>query len=121
MLGISSQEAVGRPYREVFRDPLLQPVAEALEEVMHSEEGSWEGKISLSHGKITRTLVVNAVGLMDEAGKNLGQLVVFDDLTQLVKAQRVAAWREVARRIAHEIKNPLTPIQLSVASRKTLL
>jgi two-component system, NtrC family, nitrogen regulation sensor histidine kinase NtrY len=43
----------------------------------------------------------------------MGTVVVFDDLTQLMKAQRMAAWREVARRIAHEIKNPLTPIQLS--------
>jgi two-component system nitrogen regulation sensor histidine kinase NtrY len=43
----------------------------------------------------------------------MGTVVVFDDLTQLLKAQRMAAWREVARRIAHEIKNPLTPIQLS--------
>jgi len=43
----------------------------------------------------------------------MGTVVVFDDLTQLIKAQRMAAWREVARRIAHEIKNPLTPIQLS--------
>ena len=43
----------------------------------------------------------------------MGTVVVFDDLTQIVKAQRMAAWREVARRIAHEIKNPLTPIQLS--------
>ena len=58
--------------------------------------------------------MINAVGLRDRAGENLGQLVVFEDLTQLIKAQRVAAWREVARRIAHEIKNPLTPIQLSI-------
>ena len=43
----------------------------------------------------------------------MGTVVIFDDLTQLLKAQRMAAWREVARRIAHEIKNPLTPIQLS--------
>lgn len=43
----------------------------------------------------------------------MGTVVVFDDLTHLIKAQRMAAWREVARRIAHEIKNPLTPIQLS--------
>jgi two-component system nitrogen regulation sensor histidine kinase NtrY len=43
----------------------------------------------------------------------MGTVVIFDDLTQLFKAQRMAAWREVARRIAHEIKNPLTPIQLS--------
>jgi two-component system nitrogen regulation sensor histidine kinase NtrY len=51
--------------------------------------------------------------LRDESGNFLGTVLVLDDLTQVMKAQRMAAWREVARRIAHEIKNPLTPIQLS--------
>ncbi|MGE5254377.1 MAG: sensor histidine kinase, partial [Planctomycetaceae bacterium] len=51
--------------------------------------------------------------LRDEEERYLGMVVVLDDLTQLQKAQRAEAWREVARRIAHEIKNPLTPIQLS--------
>ena len=51
--------------------------------------------------------------LKDESGQGLGYVLVFDDLTKLIRAQRAAAWREVARRIAHEIKNPLTPIRLS--------
>jgi len=89
-------------------------VTESLEQVLLSEGGSWEGKVSLTHGSTTRTLVVSAVGLRDQVGTDLGQLVVFEDLTHLIKAQRTAAWREVARRIAHEIKNPLTPIQLSI-------
>ena len=59
------------------------------------------------------SLLINLTNLKDEEGKSLGVVAVFDDLTQLIKAQRMAAWREVARRIAHEIKNPLTPIQLS--------
>ena len=59
------------------------------------------------------TLLVTVSILLDEEGQYLGIVVVFDDLTELEKAQRMAAWREVARRIAHEIKNPLTPIQLS--------
>ena len=59
------------------------------------------------------TLFVTLTVMHDEAGESLGSVVVFDDYTQLVKVQRMAAWREVARRIAHEIKNPLTPIQLS--------
>ena len=58
-------------------------------------------------------LLINFTTLKDEEGSPLGIVAVFDDLTQLIKAQRMAAWREVARRIAHEIKNPLTPIQLS--------
>ena len=57
--------------------------------------------------------MIDLTTLKDEEGRPLGVVAVFDDLTQLIKAQRVAAWREVARRIAHEIKNPLTPIQLS--------
>ena len=52
-------------------------------------------------------------GTADEQGQDLGVVLVFEDLTELLKAQKVAAWQEVARRVAHEIKNPLTPIQLS--------
>jgi len=59
------------------------------------------------------TLLTNLTVLKDENDIFMGMVVVLDDLTSLIKAQRMAAWREVARRIAHEIKNPLTPIQLS--------
>jgi two-component system nitrogen regulation sensor histidine kinase NtrY len=59
------------------------------------------------------TLLVKMALLRDEGERYLGMVVVLDDLTQIQKAQRAEAWREVARRIAHEIKNPLTPIQLS--------
>jgi two-component system nitrogen regulation sensor histidine kinase NtrY len=58
-------------------------------------------------------LLIKASVLRDEKDQYMGVVVVVDDLTDLEKAQRMAAWREVARRIAHEIKNPLTPIQLS--------
>jgi two-component system nitrogen regulation sensor histidine kinase NtrY len=51
--------------------------------------------------------------IRDDEGNDSGIVVVFEDLTQLQKAERAAAWREVARRMAHEIKNPLTPVQLS--------
>jgi two-component system nitrogen regulation sensor histidine kinase NtrY len=59
------------------------------------------------------SLLINFTRLEDEEGKPVGFVLVFDNLTKLEKMQRMAAWREVARRIAHEIKNPLTPIQLS--------
>ena len=61
----------------------------------------------------TYSLLVNFTRLEDEVGKPIGFVLVFDNLTKLEKMQRMAAWREVAKRIAHEIKNPLTPIQLS--------
>ena len=58
-------------------------------------------------------LIADAARIFDEASAYRGTVVVFDDATEQVKAQRIAAWREVARRIAHEIKNPITPIKLS--------
>ena len=57
--------------------------------------------------------MIHVTALKDESGRDMGLVLVFDDLTQLERAQRMAAWREVARRIAHEVKNPLTPIKLS--------
>jgi two-component system, NtrC family, nitrogen regulation sensor histidine kinase NtrY len=59
------------------------------------------------------SLLASATALRGSEGAYEGAVIVFDDLTELLKAQRMAAWREVAQRIAHEIKNPLTPIQLS--------
>ena len=64
-------------------------------------------------GDEVMTLLVTLGLLRDEDGGARGMVLVYDDYTQLVKAQRMEAWREVARRIAHEIKNPLTPIALS--------
>lgn len=61
----------------------------------------------------TYSLLVNITRLIDDKKRPIGYVIVFDNLTKLEKAQRLAAWQEVARRIAHEIKNPLTPIQLS--------
>jgi two-component system nitrogen regulation sensor histidine kinase NtrY len=58
-------------------------------------------------------LAAAATALQGESGAHEGTVLVFDDVTPLVRTQRVAAWRDVARRLAHEIKNPLTPIQLS--------
>lgn len=84
-----------------------------LQELEESGKPTIQRPLRLSLGKETFSLLINITKLYDEAGKVLGTVFVFDNLTQLEKAQRIAAWREVARRIAHEVKNPLTPIQLS--------
>jgi len=72
-----------------------------------SLEGQMEGQ-----GKLL-TIGLNLSRMRNETGKDLGFVLVFEDRTELLKAQKVAAWQEVAQRIAHEIKNPLTPIKLS--------
>ena len=69
----------------------------------------------------TYSLLINFTRLEDEEHNAVGYVLVFDNLTKLEKMQRMAAWREVARRIAHEIKNPLTPIQLSAQRLRTPL
>src|SRR5208283_2042106 len=57
-------------------------------------------------------LMITASPLSDDAGSDIGTVLFFEDVSQIAKVERMEAWREVARRIAHEIKNPLTPIQL---------
>jgi len=100
-----------------FRTTLLPKHTVIVENFLHELEESGKSTIQrplrLTLGKETFSLLVNITKLYDEAGTHLGTVLVFDNLTQLEKAQRIAAWREVARRIAHEVKNPLTPIQLS--------
>lgn len=88
-------------------DRLRQRRAEAVQE-----------ELKLSRRGKLESLLVRMATRRNEAGELEGYVVVFDDVTDLVSAQRMAAWGDVARRIAHEIKNPLTPIQLSAERLK---
>ncbi|MFQ6548371.1 ATP-binding protein [Aestuariibius sp. 2305UL40-4] len=72
-----------------------------------------QGQVKLTRARMQETLLVRMAKRRSQDGKLEGYVVAFDDVTDLVSAQRMAAWGDVARRIAHEIKNPLTPIQLS--------
>jgi len=105
---------VGRSWDEVLREPeQLSVVRELREDLRAGVRESIRRQVQLPAGDETLTLLVTVALLKDEENLVLGSVVVFDDYTQLVKVQRMEAWQEVARRIAHEIKNPLTPIQLS--------
>jgi len=109
MLGVEAEEVLGKNYREVFQSDHLQFMREIVENVKISIER--EIKISLPDQILT--VMVTAATLRDDGGRIMGIMVFLEDITQIQKVQRMEAWREVARRIAHEIKNPLTPIQLS--------
>ncbi len=93
-----------------------------LSEIQCRPERTVEGQINIERGGVQRSLLVR-VGAQTAEDREIGYVVTFDDVTELVSAQRAAAWSEIARRIAHEIKNPLTPIQLSAErlKRKYLL
>ncbi|HEY6898586.1 MAG TPA: ATP-binding protein, partial [Rhodocyclaceae bacterium] len=84
-------------------------LAEAVVEGFGSRGAEWQRELELEDGVAPKTLLVRGSTLPG----NGGYVVVFDDISQVISAQRSAAWGEVARRLAHEIKNPLTPIQLS--------
>ncbi len=113
ILGIRSAGILGKNYGEVLKSEYLSLAEELVKTVHQAENHSLTRQIRLNVRNETLTLLVKIAVLRDEENRTLGMVVVLDDLTQLQKAQRAAAWREVARRIAHEIKNPLTPIQLS--------
>lgn len=94
------------------RDMALQPLAHAVAEQFElATDKEWRKQIEFSSPAENRMLLVRGTHLPGSVDN--GYVVVFDDITHLLQAQRDAAWGEVARRLAHEIKNPLTPIQLS--------
>lgn len=113
LLRIKPHNIIGRNFREVVGSGYLPVIKDFLRELVGSQKNSIRKQMTLQIQDQRLTLLVNMTTLRDESGEFMGTVVVFDDLTQLLKAQRMAAWREVARRIAHEIKNPLTPVQLS--------
>ena len=111
MLGVKSEQVLAKNYREVLQSEPLRVVAEIIDSVEDREKIEREIKIAQHEQQLTA--VVTAATLRDDDGSALGVMVFLEDITQIQKVQRMEAWREVARRIAHEIKNPLTPIQLS--------
>lgn len=113
LLLMKAENVIGKDFRNVIPGRYLPKIMELLKELFYSERGTVRQQMTIPIGNDKYTLMVNLTTLRDNNNNFMGTVVVFDDLTQLYKAQRMAAWREVARRIAHEIKNPLTPIQLS--------
>ncbi len=113
MFGLSETTAVGRLLEEVFTGPELREVVALVHRTRRTRPEPTTTELHLRRGGAALSLLASATALRGPEGEYAGAVVVFDDLTELLKAQRLAAWREVAQRIAHEIKNPLTPIQLS--------
>jgi two-component system nitrogen regulation sensor histidine kinase NtrY len=120
LLGLTADEAIGQGYHEVFPLPDFDEVRRMVGELLSvSGNGAGNGvSQSLGQMKLRRegqvfSLVMTGALLTDEQHDILGTVCFFEDVTQIVRVERMEAWREVARRIAHEIKNPLTPIQLA--------
>ena len=113
MLQIKADKILNKNYRNLIMSDQLALLDEFLQEMKESNESSIEKQLELMIRDRAINVLVTITAIRDEEGNDFGGVVVFEDLTQLQKAERAAAWREVARRMAHEIKNPLTPVQLS--------
>jgi two-component system, NtrC family, nitrogen regulation sensor histidine kinase NtrY len=112
LLGLD-RSIVGQPALSVFDRADLQPLGGVLAGVSHGRTDPTAHEIAMARDGHEVHLAAVATALVSDSGDPDGVVLVLDDVTPLIRAQKVAAWREVARRLAHEIKNPLTPIQLS--------
>jgi len=107
LLGTDLEQAIGQDLAEVGPE-----MAGLLGEAERRPDRLAQSQVELVRGNSTRTLLVRIAA--EHNGRSIsGFVVTFDDITELLSAQRKAAWADIARRIAHEIKNPLTPIQLA--------
>ncbi len=113
LLNVDPRSAVGSMFTGVFESAHLEPVRRLMRSMRHLARKSVSEQVEVMIDGRLRTLRASLTLLRSVEGGRLGAVIVFDDMTALIRAQKVAAWREVAQGIAHEIKNPLTPIQLS--------
>jgi len=113
MLRLKREEVLGREARVLLPPAAYHRMVEVVAAARATARGTVEKSLHLILPNQTLYLLLKTTVLKDEAGRDLGVVIVFEDLTELERAQRLAAWREVARRIAHEVKNPLTPLKLA--------
>jgi two-component system nitrogen regulation sensor histidine kinase NtrY len=113
ILGLEAGALIGESALDLM-GPAHRGLVQEVSQLLRSSPGSqWQRRLDLEARGETIKLLVNAVALMDSEGGDSGIVAVFENISELEKMQRLDAWKEVARRIAHEIKNPLTPIKLS--------
>lgn len=113
ILKVKASQMKGRDASAALRALQLAPLESLVQEAQRNGATSLNGELQVEVERTPVTLQVNLSAPHDEAGRPIGVVVAFEDLTELIRAKKLAAWQEVAQRIAHEIKNPLTPIQLS--------
>jgi len=110
MLSISPERVINQSYRQLLHGQHLTLASEVMDKLNLDSSLNQPLKINLDGRQ--KSFMLHATALRKNEA-HMGMVLVFDDLTEQEKLQRIAAWREVARRIAHEVKNPLTPIKLS--------
>ena len=114
ILHIHVSQFVGQTLLDIIQGHAeLTQLLEAIQRMLEQAEDIWEQRFAFLGPNGRQELLCRGTPLFSQTGERVGAIVVFDDVTDLIQAQKNAAWGEVAKRLAHEIKNPLTPIQLS--------
>lgn len=112
ILGITKAEIMGKGFQEILSRIPADTAKDILKKIRGGGGHLENEEIQFNLNNRTITLRIRMTTLSDANGHFLGNVIVFEDLSELIKAQRIAAWQDVAKNLAHEIKNPLTPIQL---------
>lgn len=118
LLKIDPEKYIGRSVRELLTLEYFRLFAEMIKTMQENRIESLQREFKVNIQGESLPLLMTLSILKDESGREIGKVLVFDDLTPIMNVQRAAAWTDVARRIAHEIKNPLTPIRLSAERLK---
>lgn len=113
ILTLEEKNVIGKYYQDVLSSSIYSEIVENIGNGMLNRQPLSEKEIRVNLDSQMATLSLTLSPLKQQNNEFSGLIVVLDNLTQLIKAQKIAAWKEVAQRVAHEIKNPLTPIQLS--------
>ena len=105
---------IGFPLQQlIHHSEYLRPLVTCIEHNLIRHNGNWQEQVNLSAIHEQQTFMIHCATLPSDSGHRDEHIIMIDDITELVLAQRSATWAEIGRRLAHEIKNPLTPIQLS--------
>jgi len=113
MLTLPGKNIIGKSYKDILSLSKYGEISKSIELGIQKKYRLSGKEININSGAQDTALALSLSPLRQSNNKFSGLIVVLDNLTQLIKAQKIAAWKEVAQRVAHEIKNPLTPIQLS--------
>ncbi len=113
ILKVNANEIFGSSYKDVMDASHQNPLREMIRNMHRKQQEFVEEQIEIRVDENILNLLVNIHVLKDTGKRYIGLVIVFEDLTTMIKTQKIAAWKEVAQGIAHEIKNPLTPIQLN--------
>jgi two-component system nitrogen regulation sensor histidine kinase NtrY len=113
MLSLGENNPIGKSFEEIFSESDYSNILQHIKTGLKNQFNVSSKEITLQLEQQNKTFSLSLSPLSQNGDKFSGMILVFDDLTELIQAQKMAAWKEVAQRVAHEIKNPLTPIQLS--------